>query len=429
MLTRDQRILDPINGLIAFNHEDETDALVWTLLDYAPLQRLRRIKQLGFAEFVFPGATHSRFSHSIGVFHMARRLTKVIQRQLGKEFNSRRACAAQIAALLHDLGHGPFSHAFEKSEEKRLGGQQKPHEDWTIDIIQNDPDIARALNQQGLMQEIIEMISPKSPSQNDLYTSIVSSQFDADRLDYLRRDRYMSGIGSGGFDCDWLLDCLEVSQDGAFCLNHKSAHNAEEYLLARYNLYILVYTHKTNRAAEMMLAEILYDLACHPQQSGLAVDHPLRRYYERGSCAAYLALDDMVIWHALGEMAQKAENQRLRDLSKAIMTRKFYKAFDVGQAAEEDGRENSQEDKLQEFLSRIQQETHDFLIDQAEITAYGIDRSDSVPIKINPQEKGDARDIAETSKIVASIPKKKLCRIYADEQHIERARKLWQEMA
>ncbi len=427
-MNRDQRILDPIHGLITFDHEDVTDRLVWALLNDTPLQRLRRIKQLGFAEFVFPGATHSRFSHSIGVFHMARRLTKLVKRQLGQKFDPARAQAAQIAALLHDLGHGPFSHAFEKSEARRLGSQQRSHESWTIEIIQNDPDIARALNEKRLLQDVIEMIVPHG--RGDLYTSIVSSQFDADRLDYLRRDRYMSGIGSGGFDCDWLLDCLEVGADDTFCLNHKSAHNAEEYLLARYNLYILVYTHKTNRAAEMMLAEILYDLAQYPERSGLADDHLLRRYYESDSCASYLALDDMVIWHALCEMAQKAENLRLRRLSAAIVGRKFYKAFDVGRAAKEEGRE----DRLQEFLSLVEQEAsaHDFLIDEAEITAYGIDKSmdkpSELPIKINPKEGGQARDIQEISKIVASIPKKRLCRIYADAQHIEYARKLWREM-
>ncbi len=426
MINRDQRILDPIHGLITFDHRDETDRLAWTLLNLASLQRLRRIKQLGFAEFVFPGATHSRFSHSVGVFHMARRLTKVMARQLGEKFNPQRAQAAQIAALLHDIGHGPFSHAFETSEARRLKQKQKSHEQWTIEIIRNDADITHALAAEGLAEDVINMIAHKG--QRDLYGSIVSSQFDADRLDYLRRDRYMSGIGSGGFDCDWLLDCLEVSDDGAFYLNHKSAHNAEEYLLARYNLYILVYTHKTSRAAEMMLAEILYDLAQDPEQSGLVKDHPLTRYYAQESIEAYLALDDMTIWQALDEMARKAKNKKLRALSFAIRARQFYKAFDAGQMAA--GQKNGGE-RLERFLNLIEEQENQgaLLIDKAEITAYGVDAQEDDPIKINRHQKGEARDIKDISEIVASIPKKRLCRIYGDEDNIKNAASLWESTA
>ena len=133
-----KRVRDPIHGLITF--EDEDDKLVWSLLDCREFQRLRRIKQLGFSDLVYPGATHSRLAHSLGVFHNARRLLGIIKRHLGTgKFNSRRGTATLCAALLHDLGHGPFSHTFE-GVQKGLGLKQK-HEQWSAAIITGDSEI------------------------------------------------------------------------------------------------------------------------------------------------------------------------------------------------------------------------------------------------------------------------------------------------
>ncbi len=113
---RTQRVRDPVHGLIIFRYDNALDQLAWRLLDAPEFQRLRRIKQLGFSDFVFPSATHSRFAHCIGVFHTARKLVEVIDRErnaAGQKPDERREEVAIIAALLHDLGHGPFSHTFE----------------------------------------------------------------------------------------------------------------------------------------------------------------------------------------------------------------------------------------------------------------------------------------------------------------------------
>ncbi len=176
------------------------------MVDTPEFQRLRRIKQLGVSDFVFPNATHTRVAHSIGVFHVARILVEIIEREIsgiGQEFDPPRAEVAVIAALLHDLGHGPFSHTFEGVQLSRGIGRR--HEQWTGDIIRNPEGNIRPLLDTykpggrfcGAVAALIEAEDPE-----DIYHAVVSSSFDADRLDYLRRDRLMTGTGAGAVDFD-----------------------------------------------------------------------------------------------------------------------------------------------------------------------------------------------------------------------------------
>jgi uncharacterized protein len=133
-----KRLRDPVHGLIVFSETSPIDMLAWKLIDTPEFQRLRRIRQLGVSEFRFPGAVHTRFAHSIGVFHNARMLVKIIQREMIRfegDYEEPKSDVALIAALLHDLGHGPFSHTFEGVQESRL--VKKHHEKWTADIIRN----------------------------------------------------------------------------------------------------------------------------------------------------------------------------------------------------------------------------------------------------------------------------------------------------
>ena len=119
IVIKEQRIRDPVHDLVVFSRTDDFEQLIWRLLNAPEFQRLRRIRQLGFSEFVYPGATHTRFSHSIGVFHTARELVRFLKSTQGPGFSEERADTAVCAALLHDLGHGPFSHAFEGVEKAR----------------------------------------------------------------------------------------------------------------------------------------------------------------------------------------------------------------------------------------------------------------------------------------------------------------------
>ena len=259
--------------------DDGTDKLAWELVQTPEFQRLRRIKQLGVSEFVFPGASHSRFAHSLGVYRNAKRLLEVVQQLLGKEEaqkqeNVRRAKVVRIAALLHDIGHGPFSHAFERAREAiakaRDAGPVHGYEEFTSKLIVDHAGQIKPLLDgvdRDFAREVSELIAAENPK--DLYHAIVSSSFDEDKLDYLVRDRYMTGTETGSIDYDWLINSLDtydvdIAPDNdeppyvktvAFKLKGRQA--AEDFLLARYRLYAQVYFHKTTRGIEKLVSALV----------------------------------------------------------------------------------------------------------------------------------------------------------------------------
>lgn len=351
-----KRIRDPIHGLITFDLDEEVDRAAWRLIDTAEFQRLRRVKQLGVSEFTFPGATHTRLAHSIGVFHIARRLMKVAQRYVpGEKRKPHRERAALLAALLHDLGHGPFSHAFENAEKARLPKEKyQDHEDWTAQLIcRKEGNIRRILKEEfggdgSVADDIAAMLKG---DEQDLYSSVVSSSFDADRLDYLQRDRTMTGSGAGAIDFDWLLDNLRVvdvssssgddPQDNSsntiqvFAFEEKALQAAESFILARFHLYSQVYLHRTTRGIEQMLTAFLLafsEEAIKGVEANLAVpqDHPLRTYYAKDTpdLESYIALDDAVVWSALEISAVKGKGS-IREFAHRICSRKILKALSI----------------------------------------------------------------------------------------------------
>jgi uncharacterized protein len=337
-MPKPQRIRDPVHDLIEFG-TDAFEQMVWSLLNTSEFQRLRRIKQLGFSELVFPGATHSRFAHSVGVFHTARELARRIRTCVGDEnYIRERAETAMAAALVHDLGHGPFSHAFEGIDKKR-------HELWTTEVIESDTGVGRILGEYrpGFSEEVAKLIAADAPE--DIYGSIVSSQFDADRLDYIRRDRMMSGVSHGGFDVSWLMANLEVDkiplarddqpigEVDALILGRKAFQAAEGYVLGLFHLYFAVYFHKATRGAEKMLTALLRRINELVQggealRTGLDTQHPIILYFTAKTLESYLRLDDAVIWGALQSTAS-SKDDTVKELSTRLLGRDLYKAFDI----------------------------------------------------------------------------------------------------
>jgi len=349
--SRDQRLRDPVHGLITFREKNPLDKLAWLLLDTPEFQRLRRIKQLGPADFVFPGATHTRFAHCVGVFHTARGLLDVIKREIGDTYCEERAEVAVLAALLHDLGHGPLSHAFEDVQFKR--GVKKKHEVWSSEIIRDaEGKISPLLEarRDGLTKEVADLIEAETPK--DIYHAVVSSSFDADRLDYLRRDRLMTGTQAGAIDFEWLMEHVRVrpisidapdeelvegfkpTEVHTFCLDAKAMPAAEQFLLARYTLHEQVYFHKVKRCAERMFSELLHKVAAHVNKddcaalTGVPHDHALLRFFRSDSLKDYLALDDANLFGSLEPMTRAADESIAR-LAERILSRKLYKTLDA----------------------------------------------------------------------------------------------------
>ena len=190
-----------------------------------------------------------------------------------------------------------------------------------------------------LPENVSALLKEENPE--DIYSTIVSSQFDADRLDYLQRDRLMTGVQFAHLDRDWLLDCLEVGsitigEDEpvpAQCLylNFKGVRVAEEYLEARFRLYTMVYMHKTTRAAEKMLEALLSTAAKVLRDHELARQDPTLRYFTSGSPSldSYLDLDDAAVWTTLSALALSSHNQ-VSELASRLRDRRLYKCFDVG---------------------------------------------------------------------------------------------------
>jgi HD superfamily phosphohydrolase len=372
---RTQRLRDPVHGLIVFERDQPLDQLAWRLIATPEFQRLRRIRQLGVSEFVFPSATHTRLAHSIGVFNTARTLISIIKREVGNaEFkrNKYRAEVAVIAALLHDLGHGPFSHTFEGVQASRRAPRK--HERWSAEITRDqNGEILPLLEKyrDGFAEQVASLIVAEDPE--DIYHAVVSSSFDADRLDYLRRDRMMTGTYAGAIDFDWLMEHIRVRDieidavdSGVaapvgtisvptFCLDSKALPAAEQFLLARYTLYEQVYFHKATRCVEHMLGRLLRLIADAPNTAGLPEDHALLRFFlaSEPTVLDYLPLDDVLLTAALGPM-QDAKNPEIAALATRLRHRDLYKTLDIRAFGEDEGRQTLCSRRIdQEFEGKI----------------------------------------------------------------------------
>ncbi|PIQ42852.1 MAG: hypothetical protein COV52_05785 [Gammaproteobacteria bacterium CG11_big_fil_rev_8_21_14_0_20_46_22] len=254
-------IKDPVHGSMQFT--DQENQWIKPFIDSPSFQRLRHIKQLGMADWIFPGAVHTRFNHGLGCSYVANQIAN----KLGLSDSDRQLVT--IAGLLHDVGHGPFSHAFEYIFKH----QWIKHEDWTP-LFLNDyllPDFLEKFNERNpslpLSESrfsIIKNLIMHKESHHKLLADIVSSQMDADRLDYLLRDSHFCGVKYGHYDLRWLLHCLTIveSQEGQrLGVSQKGIGAVEQYLMARRLMLRNVYLNGKKHAAEFQLSLFLSHLA------------------------------------------------------------------------------------------------------------------------------------------------------------------------
>ncbi len=321
-------IRDPVHDVIAFQTGRPLDALLFKLINAAEFQRLRRIMQLGMAHLAYPGATHSRYGHSLGVLETARKMLFHIE-QSTSSINEEGRTVCLVSALLHDLGHGPFSHVFE-----RVSGF--PHEKLTLRVVQDpDSEVHRLLWQHDrFLPEKVAAFFTVEASQRTFFNDVISSQLDADRFDYLLRDSHMSGSRYGEFDLEWLLHALTVDETGRrLAVTWKGISAIEDYLHARYNMYRNVYFHKVVRSAEGMVKLALQRARRLAVQDRLK--WPLRESAvhrallgQRLTIGQFTDLDDVAINYCFKIWAQ-GDDAVLARICHGLMFRKVYKTIDL----------------------------------------------------------------------------------------------------
>ena len=229
---------DPIYGFITI----ESD-LILNLINHPYFQRLRRISQMGLSSLVYPGAHHTRFEHAIGAMHVMQKAIELLVKK-GVEISRKESEAMQIAILLHDIGHGPFSHASEK-----VLFQGVSHETLSVSAIE-------LLNQEfgGQLELALQIFRNTSP--RSFMNQLVTGQIDVDRLDYLKRDSFYTGVTEGNINTDRIIAMMHVENE-QLVFEAKGVHSLEKFLLARRLMYWQVYLHKTSLAAELLLVKIL----------------------------------------------------------------------------------------------------------------------------------------------------------------------------
>lgn len=297
---------DPVHGYIHI-----TSPVIWRLLDTPEFQRLRRIRQLGGVFQVYHTAEHSRFSHSLGVYEIVRRMTEEVP-DIGGSLSRQEKLVVLCAALLHDVGHGPYSHSFERLSHCS-------HEQMTMRLILEDTDIHTVLAEAdpSLPAEVAAVIQGTCP--NPLLCDLISSQLDADRMDYLLRDAYETGTSYGTFDLERILRCLRV-KNGRLCIKESGMHSVEDYIMARYHMYWQVYLHPVARAYEVML-QLFFDRYSEVR-SQLKIDL-LENVFHLSELTCFLELDDYRLVTGL-QQASVSDDRILADLADRLLNRRLF---------------------------------------------------------------------------------------------------------
>jgi hypothetical protein len=333
---------DSVHNIIRLNTDTDEGKLLVRLIDTAEFQRLRRIKQLGLANFTYQGAEHSRFTHSLGALHLATRILYKLQNTY--QISDDERIAVRCAALLHDIGHGAFSHVIETILNFH-------HENFTIEaVLSDETEVGQVLRDfsPDLAQNIADIISgtfhPAALSQ------LVSSQLDVDRMDYLLRDSLMTGAKYGIYDLEWIIKSLEIDQENdRLYVSARGIYAVEDYLQARYYMFRQVYFHRTLRSAEVVLRSILrraLQLFSAWEEVWVATNTPFEKILrgEKLTLSEHLQLDDSdVMFHI--KQWQNSADEILSDLSKRFLHRRLFKAFDL----------DMPDDERQDFLTKARE--------------------------------------------------------------------------
>ena len=379
---------DPVHSYIHIHYE-----VIWNCLDSKEFQRLRRIRQLGGDFQVYPTAEHSRFSHSLGVYEIVRRMVTEVK-SLCVELTEYDKVCVMLAGLLHDVGHGPFSHAFEHVTNHS-------HEEYTAKIILGNTElnaILRAVSEK-LPQDIVSII--QHTHENDILNQIVSGQLDADRMDYLLRDSYFTATSYGQFDLERILRTIRVRKTAegrkVIVVKYTGIHSVEDYIMARYQMYWQVYYHPVARSYEAVFIQLFNRL-----KDIFKVDKDyfedmkvLIPFLEKSevSVEEYFKLDENSLLYCCS-LIQDKEDNIAADLAKRLQNRNLFEYVDYN------------EENLAQIKNMLKENNFDeryyLKIENIEASVYSPYKGRKILIeKLN----GDIVALEKASTIVESITK------------------------
>jgi hypothetical protein len=388
---REEKVFkDPVHKYVHVN-----SPVIWALINSREFQRLRRIRQLGTSFYTFHGAEHSRFSHSLGVYEITRKIISQFERNRYPDWPAEEGLLALCAALLHDLGHGPFSHSVESVFDV-------DHEDWTIRIIEGDTEVGRILAQvdaafPGKVAQVIAKTYPKP-----VVVNLISSQMDADRMDYLLRDAHFTGVNYGAFDLERILRVIRP-HDGHIVVKESGMHAVEHYLMSRYQMYWQVYFHPVTRSSEIILRKVFQrakELHLAGYRFGFLLD-PLPRLFDGTlDVADFLRIDEPLMQTVMMRWTEESD-PILADLSSRFVHRRLFKYTAV------DGPDDPAVERMRERLARDGYDPDyytevDYPTDQFYDMYKPGDPGTKSPILLLT-EQGEVVEISEKSLVVSSI--------------------------
>ncbi|MEH7234652.1 HD domain-containing protein [Bacillus sp. JJ1562] len=393
-LSEEKVFKDPVHSYVHVQ-----DRVIWELVATSEFQRLRRIRQLGTTYFTFHGAEHSRFNHSLGVYEIVRRIIDDVFRERPL-LNEEERLLALSAALLHDLGHGPFSHSFEKVFHY-------DHEEFTQAIIVGDTEVNRVLKQVGddFPKKVSEVIA--KTYKNKLVVSLISSQIDADRMDYLLRDAYYTGVSYGNFDMERILRVMRPQEDQVV-FKSSGMHAVEDYIMSRYQMYWQIYFHPVTRSAEVILTKILHrakQLYKENYEFQTAPIHFISIFEDTLTLEDYIRLDEG-IFSFYFQVWQDEDDAILSDLCRRFLNRNLFKYVEFDPS--------SQMMKMMELRTLFEEAGIDpnyyLVIDSSSDLPYDFYRpgeeEERIPINLL-MPNGEIRELSRQSEIVDAISGKR----------------------
>lgn len=394
-------INDPVSGFINI-----PDGLLLDIMQHPLMQRLRRIKQLGLSSIVYPSALHSRFMHSLGAYHLMTEAIAVLTAKGVFIFDSE-AKAAETAILMHDIGHGPFSHVLENTLISGIN-----HEEISLLMMEK---INREMN--GELNLAIKIF--KNDYAKQFLHQLISSQLDMDRLDYLRRDSFYTGVAEGNIGSARIIKMLDVADD-ELVINAKGIYSIENYLMARRSMYWQVYLHKTAVAGEKMLINTLLRVKHLVREGREVFASPALKYFLENDIDAsrfttdaeaqhrYAMLDDSDIYSAL-KVWTCSDDKILSLLSSSLVNRRIFKV-EVSEQPFADEHVESLRRRLTDATGVNKDDIHYLMsTDMIHKDMYDID-NDHISIL---HKDGIVRDFAASSELFNNgLLSKKICKYY-----------------